>query len=193
MAIINCPECGKEISDHAVACPYCGYPINKAETIKKATPKKSCTIAYRGGPGSVVGAIIVIALFAIGLLISSIFMLISGIEYFIYFGAVLMAAAVAFFVLVIVYLSYFSRNSSLMGKNCIEYDADKNKLVLNALNGEVIKINFEDYIELKDNFFTDNMLIFTYRTKSGQARKVKLGYCSNRDSIRSNIEKARNQ
>ena len=193
MAIINCPECGKEISDHAVACPYCGYPINKAETIKKATTKKSFTIAYRGGPGSVVGAIIVIAIFAIGFLVGSIFMFISGIEYFIFLGAVLMAAAVAFFVLIIVYLNYFSKNSSLKYKNCIEYDASDNKLVLYALNGEVIRIDFEDYIELKDNFFTDNMLLFTYRTKSGKARKVKLGYCSNRDSIRSNIEKARNQ
>ena len=28
MAIINCPECGKEISDQAVACPSCGFEIN---------------------------------------------------------------------------------------------------------------------------------------------------------------------
>lgn len=28
MALINCPECGKEISDKANACPNCGYPIN---------------------------------------------------------------------------------------------------------------------------------------------------------------------
>lgn len=28
MALINCPECGKEISDKAVACPHCGCPIN---------------------------------------------------------------------------------------------------------------------------------------------------------------------
>ncbi len=27
MAIINCRECGKEISDKAYACPHCGYPI----------------------------------------------------------------------------------------------------------------------------------------------------------------------
>lgn len=27
MAIINCPECGKEISDKAIACPNCGMPI----------------------------------------------------------------------------------------------------------------------------------------------------------------------
>ena len=29
MAIIECPECGKEISSHAENCPHCGYPINK--------------------------------------------------------------------------------------------------------------------------------------------------------------------
>ena len=27
MALINCPECGKEISNKAKACPSCGMPI----------------------------------------------------------------------------------------------------------------------------------------------------------------------
>lgn len=27
MAMIYCPECGKQVSDQAVACPNCGYPI----------------------------------------------------------------------------------------------------------------------------------------------------------------------
>ena len=78
-----------------------------------------------------------------------------------------------------------------MDKNCIEYDANKDKLILVTIYGEVIEINVEDYLELRDNMFTDNMLFFTYRTKSGSSRRVKLGYCSNRDQIRSNIEKAR--
>lgn len=34
MAIISCPECGKEISDKAACCPNCGYPIQKAEETK---------------------------------------------------------------------------------------------------------------------------------------------------------------
>lgn len=34
MALINCPECGKEISDKAASCPHCGNPINQP------TPKK---------------------------------------------------------------------------------------------------------------------------------------------------------
>ena len=29
MALIKCPECGKEISDKAMACPNCGNPMNQ--------------------------------------------------------------------------------------------------------------------------------------------------------------------
>lgn len=29
MALIQCPECGKQVSDQAMACPECAYPLNK--------------------------------------------------------------------------------------------------------------------------------------------------------------------
>lgn len=29
MALINCPECNKQVSDKAVACPNCGFPIKE--------------------------------------------------------------------------------------------------------------------------------------------------------------------
>lgn len=33
MALINCPECSKKVSDKASSCPRCGYPIhNEVET-----------------------------------------------------------------------------------------------------------------------------------------------------------------
>ena len=38
MALIKCPECGKEISDKANACPNCGNPINVVEK-KEETPE----------------------------------------------------------------------------------------------------------------------------------------------------------
>ena len=28
MALINCPECKKEVSDSAESCPNCGHPIS---------------------------------------------------------------------------------------------------------------------------------------------------------------------
>lgn len=34
MALINCPECGKEISDKAGACPSCGCPIGESGSKK---------------------------------------------------------------------------------------------------------------------------------------------------------------
>ena len=32
MALIKCPDCGKEISSHAESCPHCGYPLKKKES-----------------------------------------------------------------------------------------------------------------------------------------------------------------
>ena len=29
MALIRCPECGKEISDLSSACVHCGYPLSQ--------------------------------------------------------------------------------------------------------------------------------------------------------------------
>lgn len=38
MALIECPDCGHEVSDQAVACPHCGRPI-------RSVPEPT------GGPG----------------------------------------------------------------------------------------------------------------------------------------------
>ena len=34
MALINCPECGKEVSDKAPTCPNCGVPIASKSNIQ---------------------------------------------------------------------------------------------------------------------------------------------------------------
>ncbi len=34
MALIRCKDCGKEISDKAEACPYCGCPVIKESKAK---------------------------------------------------------------------------------------------------------------------------------------------------------------
>lgn len=41
MALINCPECGKEISDKAASCPNCGCPLSK---ISIGYNKLICTV-----------------------------------------------------------------------------------------------------------------------------------------------------
>lgn len=39
--LIKCPECGKEVSDNAVACVHCGYPLTqKKEAVQKTDQAK---------------------------------------------------------------------------------------------------------------------------------------------------------
>lgn len=33
MALIKCPECGKEISDKAKSCPNCGNPMDGLDAV----------------------------------------------------------------------------------------------------------------------------------------------------------------
>lgn len=40
MALIKCPECGKEISDKASACIHCGCPIQQEQVQQQYTPPK---------------------------------------------------------------------------------------------------------------------------------------------------------
>ena len=46
MALIQCPECGKSISDKASACPDCGNPMNHGATPSQesGTYCKSCAV-----------------------------------------------------------------------------------------------------------------------------------------------------
>lgn len=37
MALISCPECGKEFSDRAVSCPNCGFPVSEMESDQEET------------------------------------------------------------------------------------------------------------------------------------------------------------
>ena len=36
MALVQCPECGKEISYQAISCPNCGYTMRKEENVANA-------------------------------------------------------------------------------------------------------------------------------------------------------------
>lgn len=42
MALINCPECNKEVSDKAEICPHCGYKLPKQEPMFQGVYCPSC-------------------------------------------------------------------------------------------------------------------------------------------------------
>lgn len=56
MALAKCPECNKEISEHAVVCPSCGHPLNiKFNTIEEFFRKYKLQIFF--GAITVIGFI----------------------------------------------------------------------------------------------------------------------------------------
>ena len=75
MALINCPECGTEVSNKAEKCPKCSYPINpiapavhgktevKTETIVKA--KEGCFLQTLNIGCMIIAAIIILIILAI--------------------------------------------------------------------------------------------------------------------------------
>lgn len=73
MALIKCPECGKEISDKAKACPNCGFCTEyekESKVIQENTNKEVLNEEKNSSNGSVVLiAIMVILLFIVGFII----------------------------------------------------------------------------------------------------------------------------
>ncbi len=76
MALIECPECTKEISDKVKSCPHCGFPFDAKRKIKQDTQQiarnvsnnkpdllKKSTIYLGGGIGLVI--LIAVSFFAI--------------------------------------------------------------------------------------------------------------------------------
>lgn len=47
MSMIKCPECGKEISDKASACPNCGYPLTAEDKNETVSPPIPTTIPVK--------------------------------------------------------------------------------------------------------------------------------------------------
>ena len=47
MALIACPECGKEVSDKAAACPYCGNPLKENPETEMSTKADAVSAAQK--------------------------------------------------------------------------------------------------------------------------------------------------
>ena len=67
--IIKCPECGKEISDMANACVYCGMPIELTQNIRVGRTNGDIGRGFRYGIG---GCLMIIVVF---MLVSLFFLL----------------------------------------------------------------------------------------------------------------------
>jgi len=66
MALINCPECKKEVSDSAKTCPHCGYKlieddVKKTDSQSKKNKKKNGCLTLL-----IIGAVLIVIFYIIG-------------------------------------------------------------------------------------------------------------------------------
>lgn len=68
MALIACPECGKQISETTPSCPHCGYQL--AEQVRAASLSKTAigalTVNKKKGISTVIGSSVILLLSPIG-------------------------------------------------------------------------------------------------------------------------------
>ena len=61
MALIECPECGKEISEQAVSCPQCAYPIQTQSAMYEHPVQTIEQTGKKWKAGQLVGAFMMVA------------------------------------------------------------------------------------------------------------------------------------
>lgn len=78
MALIQCPECGREISDKVAACPHCGYPFTEQgaavpslETMGEANINSAAQNSEKGRRRiiGIIGVILVLIFIAAGVML----------------------------------------------------------------------------------------------------------------------------
>lgn len=57
MPLINCPECGKQVSDSAHACPFCGFPVAERAGQSAVAPASATQPAPGHPPGELLAEI----------------------------------------------------------------------------------------------------------------------------------------
>lgn len=63
MSLIKCPECGREVSDLAAACPQCGCPLNQ----QNSQPSANAANAGKPAPRRAIGTIVTVSLLIVAL------------------------------------------------------------------------------------------------------------------------------
>lgn len=67
MALIKCPECGKDVSSSAASCPNCGHPISQAQP--KETVVEKTTVVKEKKKGSCLSGILVFVVIIVIILV----------------------------------------------------------------------------------------------------------------------------
>ena len=81
MALINCPECKREVSDQAYSCPHCGYVMaHSSSPVQAGSPLKPTPVGpqnrqvFLGSAGTIAGMLMI----AVGMLFAFVLLPVGG-------------------------------------------------------------------------------------------------------------------
>ena len=194
MALIRCPECGKQISSKAKACPHCGFPLD--DVIKPNEEELAIEPILERKKSSIVASIFLFLflelVFAAGfvfcvlmsVLNHEVFQSLDGlfIVLMLLFGA---ASLIAIAGLVITIIER-AKNNNRLDKDLIKYDKEQKVLIFYSFKDIELKID-----PSKVQHLDGNSKVFLYYIDDSKKKKTKmltLGYAHKDD-----IQRARNQ
>ena len=178
MALIVCPECGKEISDSAESCPFCGKPL---KSTRAKLLSEDAVIAGRRQLSlfaPIFWFIIFIVLFVISLIFVPDSPVIRIIDYILTFG--LLGPILAFLLAII----SRARNNSI-DKPVIIYRSASDSFEVLHLNNKLVTIKRTAVTRIENDVAT----IIYWKDSIGKINKVKAAYCDDPISIKNVMNK----
>ncbi len=198
MALIKCPECGKDISDKAVSCPHCGFPISKeSKPVQKAENEDSLlSIAYRSNERGlhttlfIVSPIIGVAgiIFA-SLSIPSFFNDISvGGAVGLTLWLIICTGFIFLGIFIPINLGIWRRHNQRVDQDPIYYSKQSKNFVFYDIHGKKYVVSKEEPFSFRNNFRNLGELLLFYHGK-----KINLGFTNTPiETINSEVAKIKN-
>ena len=194
MALIRCPECGREISSRAKACPHCGFPMD--DVVKPNDEDLVIEPILERKKSSIVASIFLFLFLELVFAGGFVFCVLLNIfkpEFFqsltglfivlmLLFGA---ASLIAIAGLVVTIIDR-AKNNNRLDKDLIKYDKEQKVLIFYSFKD--IELNIDPS---KVQHLDGNSKVFLYYIDDSKKKKTKmltLGYAHKDD-----IQRARNQ
>ena len=176
MALIICPECGKEVSDKADVCIHCGYPLHKYIEEEK----KLETLTVSEGNASIATPIVIFVICEIiftGVMIAAIF----SYNYPIIIGAAIYCGV--FEILCVVGMITDIVNRSKLNRTKgrgIGLDATNKKIYFKDINNKDYIVDVNDIVQ----FDGPGTLVITFLNESKRKKKAIVGLTNRNEVLR---------
>ena len=176
MALINCPECGKQISEQATSCPHCGFPLKRSnkKEIDKLDFDSMEVILHRGVKGSFIFSNLVLPWIIIDILVAlTIVFFVIGTDYWgaAIFLSIVSGAEILALVPLTIITAVKLKNNSVIEKQNLYYDEKANKFYAIIGSDSVLTIDGVEVFRAGNNFrgFGETVIVY-------QGQRYYIGY-----------------